>query len=135
MTYKSTTQPLCRYCGRAIAKRTTTRRFRPAAARPAGSTIYEKDMIDAAPASKAEAQKHFNQQVVSVRWERGHRSEKLGYEYVDQVGLWDGESYDNAFFCSNAHAIAFAYACATAGYTTKRYCQAVDCNGSDDKVV
>lgn len=106
MTYKSDTQPRCRYCGKPIRKETHTYWFGQG-----GNAGHSSDFITyraEKPMSKAEAQRLVNQQIVSVRREKYPAP---GEEtFVSQVTTWDGESYADEFFCSGEHARYFAYA-------------------------
>jgi hypothetical protein len=116
MIFKSPTQPLCRYCGGKIAKVTESVYFTPV--RPNISGLIYEQAIKAAPHSRQEAQRHVNQQIVSVRWARKDVSpdaRAIG-EFIERVSTWDGESYEDEFFCSAPHARRFAYVMARAGY-------------------
>lgn len=103
------TQPHCRYCGKAIRKRTHTVYFvkdEEEKARHTGFATFYSYVIGQ-PTSKAEAQRLVNAAVVSVR--------KQGYGpaagvLITQVGTWDGETYEDQFFCTGTHAQDFAYA-------------------------
>ena len=102
MSYRSTTQPLCRYCGKAIAKYTTT---------------HFIDRKDQQLTSKADCQKLTNEKVVSVRYGPRYQpdSHLLDYQHQDIVwaySTWDGESYADEFFCNGTHAKDFGYAAA-----------------------
>jgi hypothetical protein len=119
LTYKSTTQPLCRCCGKPIGKHTTTQYF-------GGSGAVNK--IAEYPRDKAEAQRLVNQQIVSLRYHRaseGYRPQGApDHDYVWWVGLWDGEGYRDEFFCSDPCAVRFAYAFARAGYACRAFTDA-----------
>lgn len=104
---KSAAQPLCRFCGRKIAKRTTTV-WVPHDQRETILTI-------------ADAQRLSNLQVVSIsrtdsdafkrmRREVGRRGEPLPKSPIRKFSTWDGESYVDKFFCNGDHARRFAYA-------------------------
>lgn len=93
-------QPLCRFCGKKIQKRATLVVFNMGRGTfRAGSGRPEK------PATKAEVQALFNEQVTHIRY-----AEEDGARYVSEAYLWDGESYMDKFFCKNDHATRFAYA-------------------------
>jgi hypothetical protein len=103
MNTMSKLPPLCRYCGKPIAKKTTTVHFAgPRDARP------EK------PQSKAEVERITNGHVVAVRWSRGedYYAKNAGHDIIYQASLWDGESYVDPYFCNGDHARLFAYSCA-----------------------
>lgn len=121
MSFKSAIQPLCRRCGAKIPKYTTT-------------TYFGRRMngIDKFPHSKEEAQRLVNGKVVSVRWDRvadhnfARSADEPNYDYIQWVGVWDGETYTDEFFCRQPCAVHFAYAMARNGYYTKRYADARD---------
>lgn len=109
---KSAIQPLCRFCGKPIRKWTTAVQFgREADGRPGIRSQYFAQRPEY-PHSKEEAQKLVNEKIVSTRWERGYWAEKHGQPYIDQVTVWDGESYMDLYFCTGEHAKEFAYAVA-----------------------
>ena len=116
MTIKSKTQPLCRYCGKPIAKRTESVNFNERPSRP--------DLRGIKPLSRAEAQRLVNGKIVSVRWTVPKRLERGEFEptgeprFISQVGLWDGESYVDEFFCNGDHAKSFGYSAAQKGMVT-----------------
>lgn len=130
MSHKAKTQPLCRYCGRAIAKHTHYVRF---------GSMAKAELKTVRPQSRAEAQAYVNtmqnepRQIVSLRWAMkfmdGYTHDHVPYasdistmarsrrklqtrDYIDYVGTWDGESYTDPFFCNGRHASDFAYVCA-----------------------
>lgn len=124
-------QPLCRYCGKKIAKRTRTVIFGQTRYRPDDDhTIFREEK----PASKAEAQRVLNQEVVSVRWYRtvplrddwSRDPRDPGHDFIEQATTWDGESYADSFFCNGEHAKRFAYVMAKAGHATQAYQEAVE---------
>lgn len=132
MAFKSPTQPLCRYCGRAIRKRTELVRFGRAPCEVENSRGSAER-----PANRAEAQRYVNGQVVAVRYSTAaHEDAERGSDgatwsrscgattayrnvtvarYVDEASVWDGESYEDEFFCTGEHAKLFGYACAMEG--------------------
>lgn len=99
-------QPYCRYCGKPIGKRTHLIYFvRERLSHMKDSTWCA--YIVGTPTTKAEAQRLVNQKIVSVR--RGKDPYNPGSTAVSQVTVWDGESYASPFFCTDRHAVAFAY--------------------------
>lgn len=96
-----TKRPLCRYCGKPIAKRATTVYFEKAITQYMRDTGFSRHVLGQ-PTTKAEAQRLVNQEIVSV--ER-HHSEDAIYK----VSVWDGESYVDEFFCNGTHAKDYAY--------------------------
>jgi hypothetical protein len=100
MPFVFQTQPLCRFCGKPIAKHTERFRFGPH-----HRMIGDDARRDVKPVSKAEAQRHINGQIVSVEW-------SMQRDYIQSVTAWDGESYVDPFFCNGDHARRFAYAVA-----------------------
>jgi hypothetical protein len=112
MMFKSTTQPLCRLCGRKIGKHTHRVYF----GRPQHRTDTFATERTELPRSKEEAQRLLNEEIVSVSWSRGEEyyARKAGGDVIDSVTTWDGESYRDQFFCTDAHARQFGYATAQA---------------------
>lgn len=90
------TGPRCRCCGKPIPKQTQSHYF------------YR---TSDAPASKPEAQRRFNQQVVHVRYGRDGK--------VWRVTVWDGRSYIDDLFCKRLCAERFGRAMAERGYRLK----------------
>ncbi|GGB09131.1 hypothetical protein GCM10011491_41360 [Brucella endophytica] len=113
-------QPLCRYCGKKIAKKTETIYFGPEAA--AHVTDFASSRPEY-PTSKEEVQRLVNGQVVGVSWSRGedYYAKKAGCDFIFKASTWDGESYQDPFFCNGEHAKRFAYALARAGHATQAY--------------
>lgn len=117
MVYKSATQPLCRYCGKPIAKYTTSAYF---GVGPVSSTIREF------PRDKAEAQRFVNGRIIAVKYWRGGDNfvRATGFpdhDFVSAASLWDGESYVDEFFCTQNDARRFAYLFAREGKVTTAY--------------
>lgn len=116
MTYKSDVQPLCRYCGKPIAKRVDTIYF--------GRKTHGRPEF---PATLDEARRLVNGKVVSCRWMR--MKDRFGYkaqgepdhDYVAWVGVWDGESYEDEYFCTQVDARRLAYLYARGGHATTDY--------------
>jgi len=63
--------------------------------------IHVDPYIVGAPKTRAEAQTLINMKIASVR--------KNSDGIITRVTVWDGESYEDGFFCSNDHAIKYAY--------------------------
>jgi hypothetical protein len=87
------------------------------------------------PQTKAEAQKLFNEEVVSVQ-----RAKKYDYKTdsradvgIDRVTIWDRETYVDEFFCNGDHAKRFGYAAARAGQVMKAYQDARDKQEEDSE--
>lgn len=116
MATTSPTQPLCRYCGKAIAKRTTTVQFGSTAEAAARNSSYWRYRVET-PTTKAEAQKLLNETVVSVK--------RHGNGDLWMVGVWDGESYVDGFFHNGKCAKRFAYLMAREGRCTAAYNEAM----------
>lgn len=119
MAFKSGKQPLCRHCGGKIGKRTEIVYF--------GRSEREVERNQGRseqPKNKAEAQRYVNGEIVSVRYSHlasiNYRDQGSTHvtvpRYVDTATVWDGETYDDEFFCSNRHAVEFGYASARGGY-------------------
>jgi len=110
MTYKSTLQPLCRYCGKPIAKETRGAWFGRLTANHSSGDYRQK------PRSMEEAAKLVGKQVVSVRWDDDGT--------LFSATTWDGETYVDEFFCSNQHARYMGAKAAKMGYRMPAYDQA-----------
>lgn len=122
MAFKSSVQPLCRYCGKGIGKHTHTIWF------GMGNSHMSSDYFtyrDEKPTSKAEVQRLVNQQVVSVGWSKSWKNvDGVDVEvrsHIDKATTWDGESYVDEFFCTQEHARRFGYAAARGGSAMKAY--------------
>lgn len=112
-----TDQPLCRYCGAKIRKATEHTYIRTHGDTQ-GIRLESTIFVDELPQTKQQAQRLFNQQIVSVR--RNHPRDPG----ITQVSTWDGESYEDKFFCNGSHAKRFAYLMAKNGHCTAAYNQA-----------
>jgi hypothetical protein len=123
-------RPLCRYCGGYIAKKTEGVYF--------GVSQREADKGRGRverPANKAEAQRYVNGEITSVRYSEMANVDAEGFSgqrtisvprFVGEARYWDGESYEDEFFCSGEHARRFGYfAVRNPGYDTKAYVQAL----------
>ena len=115
--------PLCRYCGKPIAKRTNWVRFTLARTEYQKNETYVRYIeVPAYPKSKAECQKLTNLTVVSVRWaEIYDDNHVMSKPYIESFGEWDGKSYKDAYFCNGDHAKSFGYVMAGSGYATKAF--------------
>lgn len=126
MLFTSPTPPRCRYCGKPIHKWTTSRRIAPVWEPGTDHAVKIKTWAGL-PRTRDEAQTLFTQQVVSVRYGFHHK----GFGDFDpdpdfprrvvEVGLWDGRSYVDEFFCNTDHAARLGYAMARAGKCTQAY--------------
>jgi len=121
MTFTSSTQPLCRYCAGAIRKRTHTVLF--GQSQPSLSA-YITCMAEK-PISKAEAQRLVNQKIVSLSWDHSWEDGVPTRSYIHKITTWDGESYEDEFFCTGEHARKFGYASARGGQAMKTWIDAM----------
>lgn len=115
MAFKSKTQPLCRFCGKPIKKATVIVYFD----RDFGS--MSRMVKGVRPKTQAEAQRHVNETIVAVRWNRPktikasemtHRDQEIEPRWIEQAYVWDGETYEDELFCNGDHARQFGYAAA-----------------------
>lgn len=131
--------PLCRYCGKAIAKKTQDVYVHHSSLR--GSKYHRDESwcshayFDDMPRSKADIERQENRQVVSLRYDDSYhirqdpeldittRAPDPG-RVVDRYSVWDGESYVDEYFCNGDHARRFGYVMARAGYQTAAYANA-----------
>lgn len=132
MAHTSATQPRCRVCGIAIKKVTRTVRF----GRKEHNDFFIMSRTEH-PKSREEAQRLLGGKVVSVRWFRSPKDEDRpegvgarafhdpGFDYIDQVTMWDGESYDDEYFCNGNHAKMLGYASAKSGFSSRAYREAM----------
>jgi len=104
-------RPLCRNCGKPIAKKTVTVYFITAAAmaeRAGRSTYAWERYVVGDPRTRAEVARLVNDQVTSVK--RGAvRNGKMDHEIISRANVWDGESYADPFFCTGTCAQGFGY--------------------------
>jgi hypothetical protein len=114
MSFKSKTQPLCRCCGKKIAKHTVCYFMRPLDYVPFHSS---ETFIRGGFATKDEVQRAANGQVVSVKYNHAWGEDERRTS-VYSAHLWDGESYVDAFFCKGTCSTLFAYVMARAGHST-----------------
>jgi hypothetical protein len=128
MAFKSPTQPLCRYCGQGIRKHTERHYVRTEKDR--GGMPRDTKVVPERIRSKAECQKLTNEQVVSVQYSEDREYNPYSYEsavkdrYVSSFTTWDGESWEDEFFCNGQHAAYFGYASARAGQAMPAYMKA-----------
>lgn len=120
--------PLCRYCGKPIAKRSRvvylTLKITEYNRNHGDSIVYKE--VPEFPKSKAECQKITNRQVISVSWASVHNSETdtTTRPYINKFYDWDGESYIDEFFCNGDHAKRFGYLMARGEHYTTAYADA-----------
>lgn len=111
--FRSARQPLCRYCGKPIAKRTES--VYPTSTRRENSNLF----------SKADCQKGRNDIVISVEYtyEIDHEDDDkpTGLRWVSRFTVWDGETYIDEFFHNGECARKFAYLYARGGNATVAY--------------
>jgi len=144
MGFKSKTQPFCRQCGKPLRKVTTVAYIK---AKPyderydrpgSGSRTINVEKL---PKTLAECRKLSNQHIVSVKRDRTREYQATGDDIydqkmttkvtadrgIDQLTEWDGETYDDEFFCTTTCARAMAYAILKKepGWGTKAYRDAV----------
>lgn len=121
MTHTAPTQPLCRWCAKPISK--TLRRVwlrKSTDIQFSQSTFSRCVAIDGEwPKNKNECARLTNQTITSVS--KSHDGE------VQSFNEWDGETYENEFFCTNTCAINMGFAAVGEkhGMSTKRYRDAI----------
>lgn len=119
--------PLCRYCGKEIAKRAWWT-YLVTDPKAMEYSADRKKLVQVLPQTRTEAQKLFNEQIIAVKRDKRYLDGFDGEPTdmgIDQVSLWDGESYVDEFFCTGTHAQKFAYVMARADHCTKAYVAAV----------
>ena len=125
MYFKSDKQPYCRWCGKAIRKATDYHIV---------SAPFDRS-DDPVLTSQQDCQRQQNAKVVYVRYSREgdywhNRAVQEGKikpedRLVSDYRTWDGESYEDEFFCTNTCAIRFARSIArNTSYATESYRQA-----------
>jgi len=114
--------PLCRCCGKSIPKRTITYHvMEPDSVQSISESPFWKTVRPPHRlTSKAECQRYTNHPIVSVRY-----SDYKG-RHVTSFSAWDGESYEDPFFCNGTCARDFAYLMARGGLCTTTYEKAVE---------
>ena len=93
--YKFAEPPLCRLCGKPIAKYVESIWFYGGER----NNPYKGMKLR----TRAEVERLVNGRVVSV-----HYHDDDGQRLVYKAGVWDGESYEGDLFCTQAHAVAYA---------------------------
>lgn len=118
MSHKSATQPLCLWCGKRIPKYTTSHNV----ITPAMWQTSFADRYESLPKTMADCQKLTNERVVSVdyQYEQDANYDRTGRRVIHSYSTWDGESYQDEFFCNGDHAKSFGYAAAHHGLRLKR---------------
>lgn len=108
MTFKSPTQPLCRCCGKPIAKSTRITWLRaPSSIGPRDSGWSRTLEVETFPKNREECQKLTNRAVTAVSYWSKDEDRR-----ITSFHDWDGESWKDEFFCTNTCAQAFARLCA-----------------------
>jgi hypothetical protein len=109
----ATLPPLCRYCGKPVAKETVTVYF--------GNLTHKAANWRAEkPTTVEEAKALHPGKLVSLKW-----NQDKGDRYIWKAHFWDGQTYMNQFFCNTDHARKFGRVMATYGHATKAYCEAM----------
>jgi len=115
MAFKSETQPICRWCKRKIKKRTTRIYLVPEGGTDFNGGEFWRTIFlrpdQKWPVTKEEAQTLVNEKIISHSYHNGR---------IHSVGVWDGESYDDPYFCTGNCARQFAYAVAHANWPTEK---------------
>ena len=121
--FKSKTQPLCRWCGKAIAKRTD---YHYVSGQIGSGVNFNKPVV--------REDIRTNQQITSIKYcyETDRNYERTGRRTIYAYNTWDGESYVDEFFCNGDHAKTFGYAAAVKGLAMPAYNKAVTGETSED---
>jgi hypothetical protein len=115
MSFKSPTQPLCLNCKGKIRKYTDPRTW-------VRDKVYR---------SLADVQRDNNAQVVHIRYDTVREGTsvwlnaieagaKIGEQIVSDYSTWDGESYEDEFFCGGPCRNRFAYSIARKYFTRRK---------------
>lgn len=113
--------PLCVYCGGAIRKRTTTVWVRAGGRRAehGPDSKFSRHIFPVtAPTTIAECRRLTNLTVTAV-------TRSADGKTITRFHEWDGESYEDRFFCNGDHARRFAYVMAGEGRCMPEYNAAV----------
>ncbi len=126
MTVKLATQPLCRYCGKPIRKRTTIVYVVPKLNQYHRSGSMQR-YVEGVANSLADCRRFTNQQITSISYSPlvDAYFEKTGERLVEKFYEWDGESYADPYFCSGSCAQAFGYLMAKGGHCTRTFNEAM----------
>lgn len=121
-------QPFCRWCGKPIPKRTA---WKILETNPENMKYIpdSKVLVERLPQTKTEAQALFNERVLSVKRHKFYEyaNDSTVDKGIDQVTLWDGETYVDKYFCSRTTcAVSMGYSAAVEhSFGTKAYRDAV----------
>ena len=107
-----TKQPLCRSCGKPIAKNTHRVWLDT-------KGEYGNTKVDALPRTVKDCRKLANGEILHI-WR--NTPERGGGIY--SFSWWDGETYKDQFFCTQQCAVKLAYACARGGQVLPAYNEA-----------
>lgn len=121
--FQSSTQPLCRCCAKPIPKRAEG--VYPRGITGGGGGIASNDT---GLYSKADCQALTNGIVLAVgySYETDSHYERTGKRWVHKYTVWDGETYEDEFFCGGTCVQRFARVMARAGNMTVAYQKARD---------
>lgn len=112
--FKSTAPVHCRYCGKMLRKWSTTVYVREAPSPYDVRASYCRYVYVGAAKlkTKADCQRHSNQHVISVQYSHPTQDgDRIpGAKYVASFNEWDGESWQDQYFCGAKCAEAMAYA-------------------------
>jgi hypothetical protein len=124
MSFKSSSQPFCRWCGKPIKKLVRSvwlHKRSPNSTRNETPTEYAQTIVvDELPTTRQGCQRYTNGRVVSItRWH-------VDQGRIGRFGEWDGESYVDEFFDTGSCAMAMGYsAVRTHNLVTDRWRKAV----------
>lgn len=98
MLFKANVQPLCRACGKGIKK--YTQHFW---VRPQKPLAMDRWIVVGVFTSKSEVEAIVKEQVVSVKYHTPPDGERCVWSFT----TWDGDSYEDQWFCTDSCAAAF----------------------------